>query len=118
MNRNSNLVPMINGFARAVTPSAARPSVADGAQIFEFLIPYPILMVDPVGWPNLSIEIGGARVHLLRPMMTSGWFEPGGRIGNESPESFCTILRCVALASEAPTPEAVWSVLEDRKSVV
>lgn len=105
-------VPMLNGLARGVTPPASRPVMLANQRIFEFLVPYPLLMVDRADWPNLRFQIESASVEVTKPIVAFGALEAAGRLGNEAPEAYCTILRVTTSDSKSPSSESLWSVVE------
>lgn len=91
---NPQHIPLSNGPMRAATP----PSVPnfrfaqDGRQI-EFLLPFPMHIVDASQWPALECEAGGRPVSIQKPVPVVQPYEPPERIGNESPDAFCSIVR-------------------------
>jgi hypothetical protein len=110
---NPNLVPMGNGQIRVVTPPSARPLLDPNKRIFEFLIPHPMLIADHADWPNIRIQLGTGYVELAKPILASGVFEAAGRLGNETPEAYCTIMRAVAgKGTASDSTEIIASMIE------
>ncbi|HET9342873.1 MAG TPA: hypothetical protein VFO25_08170 [Candidatus Eremiobacteraceae bacterium] len=106
-------VPIWNGPVRVVTPPAAVPQMSPAdRRIFEFLVPYPILMVDRAEWPPLHVDVDGTPVEIYKPVGAVGAFEPIGRLGNESPEAYCTIIRATMPVTASLSPEPLWKLLE------
>lgn len=114
---NPQHVPISNGLMRITTPPAA-PSFrlrGDG-ELIEFLLPYPMHIVDERSWAALECEVGARSVSIEKPVSIVQQFEPAGRIGNESPDTACSIVRvgCGASPGAAgyPKPSEVWGVVE------
>src|SRR5713226_10317130 len=91
---NPQHVPLSNGPIRITTPPAT-PSFrfAEDGQLIEFLLPFPMHIVDDRQWAMLDCEVGGRPVFIQRPIPVVQPYEPPGRIGNETPDAFCTIVR-------------------------
>lgn len=109
-------IPLTNGPVRNATPPAGRPiHWSNGDQLIEFLIPFPIHIVDTATWPELTCNIGGYTARIERPKTTIDLWQVAGRLGNEAPDAFCTMIR-VHLDSQAsadpPSPDVIWKTVE------
>ncbi len=91
---NSQHVPLSNGPIRLTTPPA-KPSfrLAEDGQLIEFLLPFPMHIVDDRQWAMLECEVGGRPVFITKPTRVFQPYEPPDRIGNETPDAFCSIVR-------------------------
>jgi len=111
-----NFIPLSNGPQRQATPPGS-PSVtlqADGLLI-EYLLPYPMHIIDPQAWPPLRCVLGNRLLEFEKPSSILQPFEPVGRMGNESPDAFCSILRVYSGHPDrnSPlTPQDVWPLAE------
>ncbi len=110
---NPAMVPLVNGRVRVVTPPSARPSMDARNRIFEFLIPHPMLIADRSDWPSLRIQVDADWVELAKPKLALGVFEAAERLGNETPEAYCTIMHAVVgLGTASDSTEKIFPVIE------
>ena len=109
-------IPLFNGPVRAVTPPHASTYLARAAQnqlISEFLVPFPMHLADQNDWPVLQVPFKNSSVLLLKPLTALGTFEAVGRLGNESPEAYCSMFRVVSGPEVSPDDmPAMWDLLE------
>jgi hypothetical protein len=66
---------------------------AEDGQLIEFLLPFPMHIVDDRQWATLACEVGGRPVFIQKPTPIIQPYEPPDRIGNEAPDAFCSIIR-------------------------
>src|SRR5579863_4397936 len=112
-----NFIPISNGPLRTTTsPNVFKARLVEDGQYFEFLLPYPTHIVDEQGWKPLECTIHGNKAFIEKPIRIFTPYEPEGRIGNESPEAFCSILRVkfpeTANQLTPLPPLRIWPVLE------
>jgi hypothetical protein len=102
---------------RISTPPAV-PSyrIAEDGQLIEFLLPFPMHIVDQGQWAALECVANGRRVFIEKPIPVVHPYEPLGRIGNESPDAFCSIVRVACKhdpdVAGYPRPGEVWPLVE------
>lgn len=110
-----NKIPMSNGPLRQATPSVPRTSIGHDGQILEFLVPYPMHIVDDANWPELPFSIESWSLAVQKPLVI---FEPSqGTYGfaNESPDLPFSIFRVTSNGSDTtgyPEPDSVWPFVE------
>ncbi len=86
--------PLSNGPLRATTaPTASNIKFGENGKLFEFLLPFPMHVVDSVSWTPLEVGWQGLVIQLLKPVFIMEPYQPKGRYGNEAPDAFCSILR-------------------------
>lgn len=103
---------MTNGPTRAVTPpTIPSASLKQDGTIFEFLLPYPIHLVDQGDWPALQCKWDNEVATVYKPTMAIDSFSPQGRLGNESPDSYCSMIR-VGVPSTGHGIASVWPLVE------
>jgi len=110
-----NKVPISNGPISVVTsPTQFQFKLAEDGEYVEFLLPYPMHVVDGAAWKSLECSINGKQVFIERPIPIQSRYEPQGRLGNESPDAFCSIVRvkCPASTPSCPQPAEIWPVVE------
>jgi hypothetical protein len=88
---------------------------ADG-QLVEFLVSFPIHIVDDQPWAPLLCKLGSRLVAIEKPLAIMHGYAPAGRIGNEVPDAFCSIIRvhCLTDATPATYPQQseLWPIIE------
>jgi len=111
-----NLIPFSNGPQRSATPPSI-PSVrldTDGLLV-EYLLPYPMHIIDEGPWPPVKCMLGNHLLEFEKPLSILQPFEPVGRMGNESPDAFCSIVRVHSshTSEDSPlTPQDIWPLAE------
>jgi hypothetical protein len=86
--------PASNGPLALTTPPA-QPSFAlpsDG-QLVEFALSYPMHVVDTTDWPALNCRLGNRSIKIHKPIPIQSPYQPKEMIGNEPPDTFCSIVR-------------------------
>jgi hypothetical protein len=112
-----NHIPLTNGpFAQTTPPELPSAKLDEDGQLLEFLVPFPMHILDEKPWPHLEVTINGRSVFLHKPLPVSDRLAASGRLGNESPDIYSCILR-VSCAPDAqrpayPTPAECWSQLD------
>lgn len=111
-----NIIPLTNGPVRAVTPPAVATSrLTQDGQVIEFLLPYPMHIIDNAEWPPIECNIAGCRVKIHKPIPAVKPYEPDGRLGNESPDAFCFIVQIFSAPQQNvnhPNPANAWPIVE------
>ncbi|HEY2363449.1 MAG TPA: hypothetical protein VGK36_20175, partial [Candidatus Angelobacter sp.] len=66
------------------------------------------------GWKALECTVGGKQIFIEKPIPLQGVYEPQGRLGNESPDAFCSIIRAKCPVTSMPCPQVaeVWPTIE------
>ncbi len=113
---NPQHIPLSNGAMRAATPpSPPNFRFAQDGRLIEFLLPFPMHIVNGSQWPALECKAGGRPVLIQKPVPVVQPYEPPDRIGNESPDAFCSIIR-VDQRHESngayTKPAEVWPLVE------
>src|SRR5882724_7710463 len=91
---NPDRVPLSNGPLRATTPPAApRVRLDEDGQLLEYLLPFPMHIIDTRPWSPMHCIIGSSPVQIHKPIPVAKFYEPQERIGNGSPDAFCSIIR-------------------------
>jgi len=114
---NPQQIPLSNGPLRLSTPPTV-PTVrfAEDGQLIEFLLPFPVHIVDPGQWAALECSVENRTVLIQKPIPVVQPYEPLGRIGNESPDAFCAIVRVACKhdpdVAAYPKPGEVWPLVE------
>lgn len=112
-----NKIPVSNGPYAQVTPAhVPRFRLAGDGQTIEFLVSFPIHIVDDQPWAPLECKLGNRIVSIQKPLSVAHGYEPPGRIGNQVPDAFCSIIRvhcaCNAREQAYPKPSELWSIVE------
>jgi hypothetical protein len=96
------------------SPTEFRFKLTEDGEYTEFLLPYPMHVIDGAPWKSLECSIGGKNVFIEKPVPIQSRYEPQGRLGNESPDAFCSIIRvkCPLLAGSFPEPAEIWPMVE------
>ncbi|HWZ43207.1 MAG TPA: hypothetical protein VNW97_07005 [Candidatus Saccharimonadales bacterium] len=101
---NSDHVPLTNGPLIVTTPPAVPSArLVENGQIIEFLVPFPMHIVDTRSWTPLEGTLNAKKVLIHKPVPVVMQLPPEGRLGNESPDAFACILR-VSCSPELPNP--------------
>src|SRR5207302_884196 len=101
---------------RIVTPPITTGDNLDGdGFLAEYLLGYPVHILDDQPWPPLRYMLRDRPLEILKPISVSTprW-QPDKRIGNESPDVYCTILRVKSSidgCSEVPSPQDIWPIV-------
>lgn len=110
-------LPISNG-CLALTPPPDTPQFrfdADG-QIFEFLVSFPIHIVDDKPWAPLRCKLGTRAISIQKPISVSQGCAPSGRIGNEVSDAFCSVIRVYCPPDGAqgnyPKQTELWPIIE------
>jgi hypothetical protein len=109
--------PLSNGPLRLTTPSTALTfTLAQDGQLIEFVLPFPMHLVDPKEWKALNSTVGGRPVSIQKPIPSIQQYVPINRLGTESPDAFCTLIRVVcqydANVASYPKPADVWPLVD------
>jgi hypothetical protein len=112
-----NQIPMTNGpYAQVTPPPVARFRLAGDGQIIEFLVSFPIHIVDEQPWASLQCKLGTRLVSIQKPLCVMHGYHPPGRIGNQVPDAFCSIIRvhCPSDVRDRtyPKPSELWPLVE------
>ena len=99
-------MPLWNGPLRMKTPPAAPLQLSGDGSVIEFLLPYPIHIVDSKSWEAFQTSVGGAAVTIERPVTVPIETPVPGAFCNDAPDLFCTVIRVLLpSATEHSTPE-------------
>jgi hypothetical protein len=112
---NPQQPPLSNGPLRAVTsPSELKFKLVNDGHYIEYLLPYPMHVVDSAQWKPLECFIEKKRVDIEKPVPIASPYEPQGRLGNESPDAFSSIVRvkCPSGIEPFPTVDEAWKLVE------
>ena len=109
--------PLSNGpFAATTPPVEPRFRLDADGQLVEFLIPFPIHLVDEQPWEPLRCKLGNQIVSIQKPLSIVQGYAPAGRIGNEVSGALCSIIRvhCAPEATQGnyPRPGELWPIVE------
>jgi hypothetical protein len=109
--------PLSNGPLALTTPPAVPQFRLDAdGQLVEFLLSFPTHIVDEQPWSPLQCKLGDRLVSIQKPLFTKHAYAPPGRIGNELPDAFCSIIRvhCLpdATRRDYPTQGELWPIIE------
>lgn len=111
-----NKMSMTNGPIRTISPPASvQVNFRKDMQLIEFMLPFPMHIVDPDPWPVIEGRFKDRQVLYYKPVMSMKGFDPDGRIGNESPDAYCTILRVTCDSVEFqpfPQPRELWRAVQ------
>jgi hypothetical protein len=110
-----NHIPLSNGPMRTITgPARVQFNLGGDAQVAEFLLPFPMHIVDPQPWRMVQGALQGRPIFFEKPLVCMKGVEVDGRLGNETPDAYCTIvrIRCEFDAAKAyPPPRQLWDLL-------
>ena len=108
-------VRITNGPIRTITePKATHRTIGQDAQVIEFLLPLPTFILDPQPWDPLRCSFGDTLVFVQKPFTSMKPCEPDGRLGNESVDAFCTVLRMATPfepTKNYPKPADLWPLV-------
>ena len=109
--------PLSNGPLTQVTPpTVPQFRLAANGQLIEFLLSFPMHIVDAQPWSPLECKLGSQLISIEKPASMMHGYTPPGRIGNEVPDAFCSIIRVHSLQDTAqqnyPKPNEVWPIVE------
>lgn len=108
-----DFLPLSNGPIRVVTaPIVPRSMIDQDGRVIEYLLSWPMHIIDNSIWKRIEFIVNGIPISIQRPIPATAQYEPEGRLGNESPEAFCTIIRVrTPLGAELSTDDG-WRVVE------
>ncbi|HEY5177966.1 MAG TPA: hypothetical protein VII95_20615 [Terriglobales bacterium] len=107
-------IRLTNGPIRTVTQPIIQKSAGGDGQVVEFLIPVPTLILDSLPWKPVKCMVGGLPSFVEKPLSSMLPSYPDARIGNESADAYCTILRVgtpEGLTERYPTPADLWPTI-------
>ena len=110
-------LPMSNGPLGQTTPPAVPQFRLDAnGQLVEFLVSFPIHIVDDQPWAPLQCKFGERLAFIQKPLSIMHGYGPPGRIGNEVPDAFCSIIRAHSLPDATqrnyPTQSELWPIIQ------
>jgi len=110
-------IPLTNGPLPVTTPPTASTATSgEDGQLLEFMVPFPMHIVDPKSWVPLEVSLGSRSVFIHKPVPVSDRLISTGRLGNESPDLYSSILRISCRPGPEdfgyPSPADCWSILE------
>jgi hypothetical protein len=91
---NPNHVPLSNGPVRTTTTQAIPTFVLekDGQEI-EFLLPFPMHIVDASPWPCIRYTVKGVPITIDKPLSVAGSYAVPDSRSTEQSDCFCTVVR-------------------------
>jgi hypothetical protein len=109
-------LPLSNGGLRHTTPPM-KPvfCLAGDGQLVEFLVPFPMHIIEQSQWAPLQCTVSDRPVLIHKPIPIMQPYEFEGRLGNESPDAFCCIIRteCSGGPSKPyPKPAEIWTIVD------
>lgn len=85
--------PLTNGGIRTVVAPVPPKYTFDGdGQVIEYLVPFPMHMIDARPWKAISYTADGDPISIKRPILVSVPYQPEVKYGNEGAEAFCSIV--------------------------
>ncbi len=108
-------IPISIGPMRQTTPSVPTTMIGHEGQIIEFVVPYPMHIVDEAEWPELPFSIGNRSLAILKPIVVLQPPQTAYGFGNELPDLPFSTLRVALNGLEAdgyPGVDSVWPVIE------
>jgi hypothetical protein len=110
-------VPLTNGPLPVTTPPITPTAkFEEDGQMLEFLVPFPMHIVDPKPWASLEVSLGGRSVFVHKPVPVTDRLIATGRLGNESPDVYSSILRVSCRPDpqnpDYPSSADCWGLLE------
>jgi hypothetical protein len=110
-------LPLSNGpFVQTTPPLVPKFRLSEDGHLFEFLLPFPIHLVDDQPWTPLQFKLGDRFAFIEKPVFVAQSHAPSGRIGNEVSDAFCTVVRvsCPPDTTELNSPKQceIWLVIE------
>jgi hypothetical protein len=107
-------VPLWNGPLRIKTPPAAPLQLSGDGSVIEFLLPYPIHILDSKPWEALQTSVGGVAVTIERPATVPIDTPVPGAFCNDTPDLFCTVIRVLlpSVTSHSITEMEVYGVVQ------
>jgi hypothetical protein len=110
-------IPATNGPVSITTPPE-KPNfkLKEDGQLVEFMLPYPMHVVDSAEWPSLSCSSARRQLIIYKPMPVQEPYLLKSTIGNEPPDTFCSVIRvgCSLVAPTETYPGAaeLWPTVE------
>jgi len=110
-------IPLSNEPLKIVTPPGAPRKSFDGdGFLVEYLLAYPVYIADNNDWPPIRYMSGDRPLEIQKPISisTPPW-QPDDRLGNESPDVHCTIVRVassIVSGGQPASPTDIWLVVE------
>jgi hypothetical protein len=109
--------PVSNGpFSQTTPPAIPQFRLATDGQLIEFLLSFPMHVVDDKPWNVLECKLGNRIVSIHKPIPIMHRYEPPGRVGNETPDVFCSIIRagCApdTIQQKYANQSEVWPIVE------
>ena len=108
--------PVSNGPLALTTPPAQPSfSLPSDGELVEFALSYPMHVVDLAEWPVLNCKLGNRSIKIHKPIPIQSPYQPKEMIGNEPPDTFCSIIRVSCDHDPSlPLPSAVdlWPLVE------
>lgn len=110
-------LPISNGpLAQSTPPAVPQFRLAGDGQLIEFLLSFPMHIVDDQPWAPLQCKLGTRPVFIQKPISIMHGYAPLGRIGNEVPDAFCSIIRvhCPPDRTQGNYPKQgeIWPLVE------
>jgi hypothetical protein len=113
---NAQQTPLSNGPVRMVTPPGPPTfRLVEDEQLIEFLLPFPMHIANDGAWAELESKVGGTELFIHKPISICQPYEPTGRMGNEAPDVFCSIVRVRCKHDPKvsyPKASEVWPLVE------
>lgn len=114
---NPDHVPLSNGpLTQATPPAVPTARFQEDGQLIEFLLPFPMHVVDPNPWPLLAVPLNKQTLFIHKPVLIGQRLEAPERLGNEAPDVFCSIIRVSSTSASAPagppSPAEAWQMIE------
>src|SRR5713101_4624140 len=105
----------MNPFRIVTPPSATGKKPDSDGLLVEYLLGYPVHILDDQTWPAIRYMFGDRPLDIQKPISVSPPWQPDQRAGNESPDVYCTILRVASSIqgnARVPSPTDIWPVVE------
>jgi len=100
---------------RTITgPGRVRVNFDADVRVVEFLLPFPMHILDTGGWEPVNTPFNGRTISFEKPFVSKKGFEPDGRLGNESLDVYCTVLRVSCKFDPGlpyPEPTELWPLV-------
>ncbi len=114
-------LPLTNGGMSLTTPPPSAPAqvLAEPGQMVEFLLPFPIYIVDTQPWPSIKTQVKNVEVTIEKPICKPLGFSIPFAFSNQVADLHCTVVRTLtkhregtAMASHSDLFSAVLSCLQ------
>jgi hypothetical protein len=104
---------LINGTIRIVAaPIAPQYIPASDGEVVEYLLSFPMHIVDHRDWKPIEYLADGVLVTIERPLSLSAPYLPGNRFGNEGAEAFCSLVRLKTPVGASLGYQEGWKIVE------